>query len=61
MSLLQVWHVSNYIAEMEGEYAEKQPLTIEECAKVAEECLTGRLSVSTYDYIKIFDNLSLCH
>jgi len=40
------WHVSNYIAEMEGEYAEKEPLTMQECAKIAEECLTGRLSAA---------------
>jgi hypothetical protein len=33
---------------MEGSYAEKEPLTIEECARIAEECLTGRLSVSRY-------------
>jgi len=39
-----VWHINNYIGELEGEYAEKNPLTMEECAKVAEECLTGRLS-----------------
>ncbi len=38
--------MNNYISEMEGEYAEKQPLTMMECAKIAEECLTGRLSVS---------------
>lgn len=31
---------------MEGEFAERQPLTMEECAKIAEECLTGRLLVS---------------
>jgi len=29
---------------MEGEHAERDPLTMEECAKVAEECLTKRLS-----------------
>lgn len=38
--------MNNYINEMEGEYAEKEPLTMEDCAKIAEECLTGRLSVS---------------
>jgi len=27
-----------------GEYAEKDPLTMEECGKIAEECLTKRLS-----------------
>ena len=32
---------------MEGEYAEEDPLTLAECAKVAEECLTKRLSVSS--------------
>jgi hypothetical protein len=42
---LQVWHLSNYIDEMEGEYAEKDPLTLAECAKVAEESLTKRVLV----------------
>ena len=38
---------------MEGEYAEKEPLTIEECAKIAKECLTGRMSVSTQISIEV--------
>eukprot|EP00529_Nitzschia_sp_RCC80_P038597 CAMPEP_0113517444 /NCGR_PEP_ID=MMETSP0014_2-20120614/42256_1 /TAXON_ID=2857 /ORGANISM="Nitzschia sp." /LENGTH=58 /DNA_ID=CAMNT_0000414629 /DNA_START=1 /DNA_END=175 /DNA_ORIENTATION=- /assembly_acc=CAM_ASM_000159 len=29
---------------MEGAYAEKDPLTMEDCALVAEACLTGRLT-----------------
>jgi len=37
-----VWHISDYIAEMEGEYAEHDPLTMKECAEVAEKCLFGR-------------------
>uniref|UniRef100_A0A7S4HIU6 Insulin-degrading enzyme n=1 Tax=Odontella aurita TaxID=265563 RepID=A0A7S4HIU6_9STRA len=37
-----VWHVDNYISEMEGEYADSHPLTLEGCAQVAEECLRGR-------------------
>lgn len=41
-----VWHVSNYIDEMEGEIAEKDPLTLLECAQVAEESLTKRVLVS---------------
>jgi len=36
------WHIDSYIAEMEGEYATKKPLTMEECAGIAEECLMGR-------------------
>ena len=31
---------------MEGEYAKLNPLTMEECAQAAEECLTGRLNVN---------------
>ena len=38
-----VWYLDNYIDEMEGEQAEKDPLTMEECAVVAEEALTSRL------------------
>jgi secreted Zn-dependent insulinase-like peptidase len=41
-----VWHVSNYIAELEGEMSNSRPLTLAECAKVAEEALTQRLMVS---------------
>jgi insulysin len=41
-----VWHVSNYIAELEGETANRHPLKLAECAKVAEESLTQRLMVS---------------
>ncbi|KAL7468998.1 hypothetical protein ACHAXS_009237 [Conticribra weissflogii] len=37
-----VWHISDYIAEMEGEYADNEPLTMKECAEVAEKCLFGR-------------------
>ncbi len=32
---------------MEGEYADANPLTLSECANVAEESLTKRLSVSS--------------
>ena len=38
-----VWHVSNYINEMEGDYAEKNPLSLYDCAVIAEESLTQRL------------------
>ena len=45
-----VWHVDNYIQEMEGEYAEAHPLTLQECARVAEECLLGRAKVRLYHF-----------
>jgi insulysin len=38
-----VWYVDNYIDEMEGSNAEKDPLTMEECGRVAEESLRGRI------------------
>ena len=38
-----VWYLDNYVDEMEGENAMKDPLTMEECADIAEACLTGRL------------------
>lgn len=38
-----VWYLDDYVDEMEGENAIKDPLTMEECADVAEACLTGRL------------------
>jgi len=38
-----VWYLDNYIDEMEGEVAEKDPLTMAECAEVAQECLMGRV------------------
>ncbi len=37
-----VWHVRDYIGEMEGPDAEAEPLTMKECAEAAEECLFGR-------------------
>jgi len=40
-----VWYLDNYVNELEGEYAEKYPLTMEQCAAVAEESLTSRLKV----------------
>jgi insulysin len=45
-----VWNMENYIAEMEGENAEKDPLTMEECGRVAEECLRGRLKAEALCY-----------
>ena len=42
-SALKVWHISNYLNEMEGEYAARIPLCIKECASVVEECFTSRL------------------
>ena len=38
-----VWYLDNYVDEMEGEVASRDPLTMKECARVAEECLMGRL------------------
>jgi insulysin len=41
------WCTQNYISEMEGETADRDPLTMQECARVAEECLTGRLKAES--------------
>lgn len=41
------WYVQNYVDEMEGETADKDPLTMQECAQVAEECLRGRLKAES--------------
>lgn len=41
-----VWYLDDYIDLMEGEYSHKNPLTMMQCADVAEACLTGRLKVS---------------
>lgn len=38
-----VWYADDYIAEMEGEGSKKHPLTMEECARAAEEGFFGRL------------------
>lgn len=38
-----VWYLDNYVTEMEGEAAERNPLTMEECAAAAEESLMGRV------------------
>jgi insulysin len=38
-----VWYLDNYIDEMEGPDAERDPLTMEECAQQAEESVTGRM------------------
>ncbi len=37
-----VWHIRDYIGEMEGPDAEAEPLSLKECAEAAEECLFGR-------------------
>lgn len=37
-----VWHLNDYAGEMEGPDAEADPLTMKECAEVAEQCLFGR-------------------
>jgi len=41
----RVWFLEDYVREMEGEFAERDPLTMEECAQVAEEAFTGRHKV----------------
>jgi insulysin len=38
-----VWYLDNYVDEMEGDAALHDPLTMEECAQVAEDCVMGRL------------------
>ena len=38
-----VWYLDNYVDELEGVHAEKDPLTMDECANVAEASLTSRL------------------
>lgn len=37
-----VWHIDDYVREMEGLDADAEPLTMKECAEVAEQCLFGR-------------------
>mmetsp|Transcript_4301 Transcript_4301/g.9388 ORF Transcript_4301/g.9388 Transcript_4301/m.9388 type:complete len:508 (+) Transcript_4301:2-1525(+) len=39
-----VWYLDDYVDELEGEYAEKDPLTMEQCADVVEQSLTSRLN-----------------
>ena len=41
----RVWYLEDYVREMEGEYAKKNPLTMQECGQVAEESMTGRHKV----------------
>jgi len=48
---LPVWHIEQYITEMEGEVAEKDPLTMKECALLVEEALTGRVAVCFFSCI----------
>mmetsp|Transcript_4229 Transcript_4229/g.8839 ORF Transcript_4229/g.8839 Transcript_4229/m.8839 type:complete len:1203 (+) Transcript_4229:238-3846(+) len=38
-----VWYIDNYIDLMEGESAEKQPLTMAECAEAAEDSISKRI------------------
>jgi insulysin len=38
-----VWYLDDYVDEMEGPNAEKFPLTMEQCAREAEMCLSGNL------------------
>lgn len=39
----RVWYLDNYVEEMEGERAERHPLTMEDCAAVAKEAIMGRV------------------
>lgn len=41
----RVWYLEDYVREMEGEFAERDPMTMEECAQAAEESFTGRHKV----------------
>lgn len=41
----RVWFLDDYVREMEGEYAELDPLTMKECGQVVEAALTGRHKV----------------
>ncbi|KAL3809582.1 hypothetical protein ACHAXA_005798 [Cyclostephanos tholiformis] len=43
LSETPVWHIDDYVREMEGPDAEAEPLTMKECAEVAEQCLFGRM------------------
>ena len=43
-----VWYLDNYVNEMEGEDAERDPLTMEECGRLTEQGLTGRLKVGKH-------------
>ena len=45
--------MDSYIAELEGQYAESDPLTMDECADVAKKCLTKRLNVS-HEFSSLF-------
>lgn len=38
-----VWYLDDYLNELEGEWAKRDPLTMQECAISAEQCFTGRL------------------
>jgi insulysin len=39
----QVWYLDNYVDELEGELAARDPLTMAECAMLTEECFMGRV------------------
>ena len=38
-----MWYLEDYVNEMEGENSEKDPMTMEECASLAETSLTSQL------------------
>jgi hypothetical protein len=46
----KVWYLDNYVAEMEGDYAEQNPLTMEECGHVSDIGMTGRIKVSSLTF-----------
>eukprot|EP00980_Cylindrotheca_fusiformis_P026152 scaffold15472_cov117-Cylindrotheca_fusiformis.AAC.16 len=43
-----VWHLDDYVDEMEGDVAERNPLSMEECGNVVLECLTGCVNELAY-------------
>jgi len=42
-----IWFLDDYINEMEGDRGTSNPLTLEECARAAEESLTGRITAQS--------------
>lgn len=44
----KVWYVTDYVDEMEGNYEDRDPVTMAECAAVASECLSGRIRVCDF-------------
>lgn len=40
-----VWYLDNYVNELEGEFAKKDPLTMEQCAVITEQSLTSQIKM----------------